>query len=190
MKTFIPHEPVKQKIMVGLIFIARPFEGAGTDETKGAPYLKDVDRIKKSLHDRFKPTLIFDPWEVYIKDRQGSFSKTHEPGRTLGTEVYRRSLEIAAAADLLVAFVPKRSMGTGDEMSAAARNGRLVLCITPYGQIGERIHNWTVISHTVYPDNIYISVNHFIADVESGKIEERLLRHRRTTTGTHLWLNG
>jgi len=131
-----------------IFFIARPFGGAATEENSKTPHQKDIVRIKNVLKENYPDAIIFDPWEVYVKGNKNKFDKDYEPGRTYGQEVYRRSLEIAGVSDVLISFLPTRSMGTADEMSAANRNNRLVICISPEG-----IKNWTVITHTVYKDN-------------------------------------
>jgi hypothetical protein len=160
-----------------LFFIARPYRGAGTDGAKGTPYEREVDRIKAVLMERFPYAVIFDPWDVYIQDRTDIFSKTDEPGRTRGKEVYRRGLEIAAASDVIVAYLPRRSMGSADEIAAASRKGRLVLCISPpQSPEADRVNNWTVISHTSHQDNVYDSVEAFVSDVHSGAILSKIKR--------------
>jgi hypothetical protein len=160
-----------------LFFIARPYRGVGTDESKGTPYEDEVERIKAALKEKFPYAVIFDPWDVYIKDRKHIFSKTKEPGRTRGKEVYRRGLEIAGVADVVVAYLPRRSMGSADEIAAASRNGKLVLCISPpQSPKGDRVNNWTVISHTIYEDNIYDSVKAFVEDVRKGAILSKIKR--------------
>lgn len=160
-----------------LFFIARPYRGAGTDPRKGTPYEVEIEQIKAVLKENFRYAMIFDPWDVYIKDRNNIFNKIDEPGRTRGREIYRRGIEIAGAADVVIAYLPRRSMGSADEIAAASRNGRLVICISPQDRTsGEQVKNWTVITHTVFEDNIYNSVDRFIEDVKKGKILTKIRR--------------
>ena len=160
-----------------LFFIARPYRGAATDPSKGTPYEHEVERIKSVLRETFKYAVVFDAWDVYIRDRTHIFSKIEEPGRSRGKQVYRRGIEVAAAADAVIAYLPRRSMGSADEIAAASRNGKLVICISPPDPAtGERVKNWTVITHTVYEDNIYESMDAFIEDVRKGAILEKLRR--------------
>jgi hypothetical protein len=144
----------------------------GTNEEKGVPYESEVSKIKEALVEKFRYAIIFDPYDVYVRDRVHVFSKTQEPGKSWGVEVYKRSLEIAAAADVLIAYLPKRSMGTADEMSFAKRNKRLVISICPPVESDpEGINNWTVIAHS----NIrYTSVGDFIEGVKSNIIQREL----------------
>lgn len=160
-----------------LFFIARPYRGAATDGSKDMPYEDEVERIKAVLKETFRYAVIFDAWDVYIKNRTHIFSKTEEPGRSRGKQVYHRGIEIAATADVVIAYLPRRSMGSADEIAAAGRNGKLVICISPPDPVsGERVKNWTVITHTVYEDNIYDSVDAFIQDVRRGAILTKIRR--------------
>jgi hypothetical protein len=160
-----------------LFFIARPYRGSATDGRKGTPFDLEVQRIKAVLNETFPYAVVFDAWDVYIKDRTHIFSKTAEPGRSRGKQVYRRGIEIAGAADAVIAYLPARSMGSADEIAAASRNGKLVICISPPDPAtGERVKNWTVITHTVYEDNIYESVDAFAEDVKKGAILTKIKR--------------
>jgi hypothetical protein len=160
-----------------LFFIARPYGGAGTDGSKGTPFEREVAQIKGALKEKYPYAMIFDPWDVYIKDRAHIYSKKHRHGRTRGKQVYRRALEIAAAADVVVAYLPRRSMGSADEMAAAGRKGRLVVSISPpRSPDGEQVNNWTVISYTIHEDNVYDSVKTFIEDVKKGAILSKIRR--------------
>ena len=160
-----------------LFFIARPYRGSATDVNKGTPFEAEVQRIKNVLNEEFPYAVVFDAWEVYIKDRVHIFSKTEEPGISRGKQAYRRGIEIASVADAVVAFLPARSMGSADEIAAASRNGKLVICISPPDpDTGERVKNWTVITHTTYEDNIYDSVDAFAADVKKGQMLKKITR--------------
>jgi hypothetical protein len=68
-------------------------------------------------------------------------------------------------ADLVVAFVPEASMGTGIEMWEAARHGRAVVAITPL------VHNWVVLltARAIYPDR-----EAFAAALAAGDIDRLL----------------
>jgi len=68
--------------------------------------------------------------------------------RRRAAEVFTRHVEMCREFDLLVAYVPEASMGTGIEMWEAFQHGRTVVTITPL------VHNWVVqlASRAVYRD--------------------------------------
>ncbi|MCE5280294.1 MAG: hypothetical protein ABFD92_07625 [Planctomycetaceae bacterium] len=76
-------------------------------------------------------------------------------------------IALAAACDLLVAYLPSASMGTAIEMHAAAASGAVVLTITPL------VANWVV---RAYSDRIFPDVaafESFLASPEMTALLER-----------------
>jgi hypothetical protein len=76
----------------------------------------------------------------------------------------------AAQCDLLVAYVPSASMGTAIEMYEAARNGAIVLTISPLAP------NWVL---RAYSDRIFPDLEAFEQFLASGQLHE-LQRAKRT----------
>jgi hypothetical protein len=91
-----------------------------------------------------------------------------------GLPKLRRTLEDglarAAACDVLVAFIPSASMGTALEMYAAARNGAVVLAITPLAA------NWVV---RAYSDRVFADVRGFEGFLKDGKLPALLKRKKK-----------
>ena len=74
--------------------------------------------------------------ELYcpIENHPNSLEYDFERGR----EVFLSHVEMAAASDIFLAFIPQASMGTAVEMWEAHRRGAFVLTITPM------VENWAV----------------------------------------------
>ena len=68
----------------------------------------------------------------------------------------------AAQCDLLVAYVPSASMGTAIEMYEAARNGAVVLTISPMAG------NWVL---RAYSDRIFADLAAFESFLASGELD-------------------
>jgi nucleoside 2-deoxyribosyltransferase len=79
--------------------------------------------------------------------------------------VFFDHIEMVAAADCLVAFVPQASMGTAVEMYAAREAGRPVITISPLAS------NWTV---KFLSDKVLATVEDFVSFAESGQLVEFL----------------
>jgi len=71
----------------------------------------------------------------------------------------------AAQCDLLVAYVPGASMGTGIEMHEAARHGAVILTVSPMSA------NWVL---RAYSDRIFPDVAAFEEFLASGRLQELL----------------
>ncbi len=84
-----------------------------------------------------------------------------------------RELELAASADVTVAYVPVATMGTAAEMYRAFDAGAVVFTISPMA------HNWLVrfISDRVFPD-----LDAFEAFVRGGGIAAALTARRDRAT--------
>lgn len=70
---------------------------------------------------------------------------------------------LAADCDLLVAYVPSASMGTAIEMYEAARNGAVVLTISPMAP------NWVI---RAYSDRIFPTITEFEQFVASQELSD------------------
>ena len=157
-----------------LIFLARPFQGEKPDGSVNY-YLNEIAEIKKAIKKAIPCAKIYDPCEVYLSGgRNALYDKKTEIGRARGKDVYKRSLEIAGAADVLVAYLPEASMGTADEIASAGRNGRLVLCIDERSALP-----LTVLSYVNDMSDIYSSVEQFVAKVSTVAVVEKLQRMGR-----------
>jgi hypothetical protein len=120
------------------VFIAGIMQGSRLDR-----YIDDQDYrriITEALLDRHSDVEIVDPNEL------------HPDGVDYDDEMAKATLlelvDLAAEADLVVAYVPKASMGTAIEMWQAFQAGRPLVTISPLAA------NWVVrhISDVVLPD--------------------------------------
>ncbi len=71
---------------------------------------------------------------------------------------------------MLIAFVPSASMGTAIEMHEAAKNGAVVLAITPL------VANWVI---RAYSDRIFPDMEAFEKFLASGELDELLKSKHR-----------
>jgi len=75
----------------------------------------------------------------------------------------------AAECDLLVAYVPSASMGTAIEMHEAARNGAVILTISPMNA------NWVI---RAYSDRVFPDIRSFEQFVASPQLQSLLAAKR------------
>jgi len=81
----------------------------------------------------------------------------------------------AAAADVVVCWLPAASMGTAIEMYLAAQAGAAVLTITPMAA------NWVV---RTYSDRVFADLDAFESFLAAGELDG-LLRAKRETSAKH-----
>jgi nucleoside 2-deoxyribosyltransferase len=112
------------------------------------------EALKRLLHDRLPESEVVCPVEL------------HPNGITYNLDEARAAffslVEEAAAADLVVAYLPEASMGTAIEMWQAYHLGRPVLTITPLR------HNWVV---NLLSRRVFASLEEFAAFVDEGGLE-------------------
>ena len=91
----------------------------------------------------------------------------HPNGIAYGPEDSRRAffglVEEAAAADIVIAYIPEASMGTAIEMWEAHKAGRPVVTITPLR------HNWVV---NLLSARVFGTAAEFAAFIQVGGLEE------------------
>ena len=119
-------------------------------------------RLKQLLADHLPDAEVYDP----LADHQDSVEYGDEQGRRVFLEHNRMCGEV----DVLLAFVPEASMGTGIEMWEAHRHGRIVVTISPLK------HNWAVrfLSHQIFDD-----VEQFEQALVSGTLARTIERLQR-----------
>lgn len=96
--------------------------------------------IKDALQACFVQGEVYDPWE----DHKESLNYKDNEGR----DVFMNHNSMCGEVDVLIAYVPKASMGTAIEMWEAYRNGKIVITISPL------VENWSVkfLSNVIYRD--------------------------------------
>lgn len=120
------------------VFVAGIMQGSRIDRWIDDQSYRQA--ITRAILERYPDAEIVDPNEL------------HPRGVDYGDELARETLiamaELAARADILVAYAPHASMGTAIEMWQAFRAGAIVLTISPLDA------NWVVrhLSDAVLPD--------------------------------------
>jgi hypothetical protein len=87
--------------------------------------------LKRVLQQALPRADVVCPWEMN--------PDALEYGPDKARQTFLAEVEAAAAADLVVAYIPQASMGTAIEMWEASKNGVPILAITPLGA------NWVVL---------------------------------------------
>ena len=129
------------------VFIAGIMQGSRLD--------KDVEdqgyreRIASAIRTRVPEADILDPWAIYPDSPTYGFER--------GKQVYLSLNDVAAQADVLVAYVPQASMGTAIEMWQAFQAGARVYTISPLAE------NWVV---KFLSDRVFATLDEFIQFVE------------------------
>lgn len=125
------------------------------------------EAIKESLARHLPEAEVYCHYEAHPE----SVSYQHtEIVRTL-LDGFRR----AAECDLLVAYLPSASMGTAIEMYEAARNGAVVLTISPLAV------NWVVLACS---DKVFPGMADFDKFLAAGQLSELLQRRRNAAPET------
>ena len=118
--------------------------------------------IKRALAEHAPEAEVYDHFEHHPRSAGYEMPEIAE---TLADGIAR-----VAACDVLVAYVPGASMGTAVEMYEAARNGAVVLTVSPLAA------NWVLL---VYSDRTFADVAGLEAFLAAGGLDE-LLRSRRS----------
>ncbi|MGQ9822364.1 MAG: hypothetical protein ACUVQK_10915 [Thermogutta sp.] len=145
------------------VFLAGIMQGSLTE--KG---LHDQDYrqlLRNALGQAFPNAEIYDP----LAEHRNSLDYPPMTGR----EVFFYHNRMCREVDVLVAYLPQASMGTGIEMWEAYQHGAAVISISPMR------HNWAVkfLSHAIFPD-----VPAFLAAVTSGEIAQLVRRVRESAS--------
>lgn len=86
--------------------------------------------IKQTIKKHFPNSHIVCPIEQHPDSINYSYEK--------GNRIFLELVETAARADVLVAYLPEASMGTGIEMWEAKRSGKIIIAVSPLTE------NWVV----------------------------------------------
>ncbi len=145
------------------LFLSGVIQGSNVDD---AHHSQDYrDRLRALIRGVHPEAEVICPVEL----NPGSAEYSQEIARS----TFFRELELAASADVAVAYAPVATMGTAVEMYRASDAGALVFTITPMA------HNWLVrfISDRVFPD-----LDTFEAFVRDGGIAAALAARRDRAT--------
>lgn len=112
------------------------------------------ERLRQLLSEHFPEAEIYDP----LDDHRDSLSYDDQRGR----EVFLGHNRMCAEVDVVVAFVPEASMGTGIEMWEAWRHGRTVWTISPMA------HNWVI---RFCSERVFADLDSFEAALREGELQ-------------------
>jgi hypothetical protein len=120
------------------VFIAGVMQGVRTDHL-----IDDQDyrlRIAATLQESVPGVEIVDPW---LLNPNSVYYETER-----ARETFLAMTDAAAEADVLIAYLPRPSMGTAMEMWSAFRAGRHIIAVTPMR------HHWAIrfTANQIYPD--------------------------------------
>ncbi|MFQ5420437.1 MAG: hypothetical protein ACE5FD_04440 [Anaerolineae bacterium] len=110
------------------VFIAGIMQGDRRDDQIDSQNYRLL--ITHALKKHFPNTQITDPWAL----NPNSVNYTAEQAR----HTFLTMTELAAEVDLLIAYLPKASMGTAMEMWQAYKAGVPIIAVTPL------VHHWAV----------------------------------------------
>jgi hypothetical protein len=125
------------------VFIAGIMQGSRLDSNVEDQGYRE--RIASAIRMRVPDVDILDPWAIYPDSPTYGFEQ--------GKQVYLSLNDLAAQADVLVAYVPQASMGTAIEMWQASQAGARVYTISPLAE------NWVV---KFLSDRVFATLDEFI----------------------------
>ncbi len=126
----------------------------GSKQGKGVQSQDYRKQIAAAVLVRHPDAKIEDPWE--------RFPGAMDFGPEEACPVLLQEVEVAAKADVLVAYIPTASMGTALEMWGAYQAGVPVLIITPM------THNWVV---WLMAQRTFPTLDAFLDFVAAGELE-------------------
>ncbi len=141
------------------LFLSGVIQGSNLDD---AHHSQDYrDRLRALIREIHPEAEVICP--VELNPASAEYSEE------LARSTFFRELELAASADVAVAYAPVATMGTAVEMYRAFDADAVVFTISPMA------HNWLVrfISDRVFPD-----LDAFEAFVRDGGIATALVAHR------------
>lgn len=114
-------------------------------------------KITQALQERIPEVQVLDPFALH----PNSVEYDDEQAR----QTFLSLTKLAGTADLLIAYLPKPSMGTAMEMWQAHQSQAYIVAVTPY------VHHWAVryTANEVLPD-----LETLLAHIENGRIPHLL----------------
>lgn len=145
------------------VFLSGIIQGSAVDAShQRQDYRDEIRRIINAVHPEAE---VICP--VELNPNSAAYDEA------LARATFLRELEMAASADVTVAYAPVATMGTAVEMFRAFQAGRPVLTISPMA------HNWAIrfLSTHVFPD-----LAAFQAFVAKGGLRDVMARTRTGAT--------
>jgi hypothetical protein len=140
------------------VFIAGVMQGIRSDDQIDDQSYRE--RITAALQQHAPEVEITDPWAL----NPNSVAYDDETARHTFLTMTRKTRE----ANLLIAYLPKPSMGTAMEMWEAYNAGLYIIAVTPY------VHHWAVrfTANEILPD-----LETLLAEIENGRIPQLLRQY-------------
>jgi hypothetical protein len=139
------------------IFIAGIMQGSRRDTGIESQDYREC--ITSAIRARLPDADILDPWALH----PDSVNYDDDQGR----QVYLALNDMAATADVLIAYVPEASMGTAIEMCQAFKVGAHVFTISPLAE------NWVV---KFLSQQVFATLDGFVQFVARGEFEAAVTR--------------
>ena len=141
------------------VFLAGVMQGIRTDNQIDDQTYRQ--RIAAALSQHAPGVQITDPWALNPNSVQYDEARARHTFLTMTRK--------AKESDLLIAYLPRPSMGTAMEMWEAFNAGLYIIAVTPY------VHHWAVrfTANEILPD-----LETLLAEIENGRIPQLL--HQRT----------
>lgn len=137
------------------VFIAGVMQADRTDRFIEAQDYRE--KITHALRQKLPDVQVLDPFALH----PNSVTYNDEEART----TFLTLTKMAGTADLLIAYLPKLSMGTAMEMWEAHQSQAYIVAVTPF------VHHWAVryTANEVLPD-----LETLLAHIENGRIPHLL----------------
>jgi molybdopterin converting factor small subunit len=151
-QTAIPYRNERMRIFIaGIMQGSRRGNGIESQDYR--------ERIVSAIRARLPDADILDPWALH----PDSVNYDDNQGR----QVYLALNDMAATADVLVAYVPQASMGTAIEMWQAFKAGAHIFTISPLAE------NWVV---KFLSQRVFATLDEFVQFVACGEFEAAVTR--------------
>lgn len=140
------------------VFIAGIMQGARLDDQIQSQNYRE--RITEALQVAIPGVQIIDPWA------ENPDSVNYDA--VLARDTFLTMTRRAGEADLLIAYLPRVSMGTAMEMWQAFESNTYIIAITPH------VHHWAI---RFTADEIMPDLETLLADIGNGRIPH-ILKNR------------
>lgn len=149
------HSPLSIFLSTMRIFLSGIMQGQRLDNQIDSQSYRT--RIMNALHTHLPSAEVLDPWTM----NPNSVDYDDEKAR----ETFHGLVHLAGTADLLLAYIPRMSMGSAMEMWQANQTGVYTITVTPHK------HHWAI-KYT--SDEILPDLETLLAMIENGRFQSEL----------------
>ena len=137
------------------IFISGIMQGQRLDNQIGNQSYRTL--ISSALQTYVPTAEVIDPWTMHPNSVDYDDDKARQ--------TFRELVRLAGTADLLLAYIPRMSMGSAMEMWEAFQQGVYIITVTPH------IHHWAI-RHT--SDEVLPDLEALLVMIENGRFQNEL----------------